>query len=130
MKTKRFLCVLLTLTMIVGLLPAFSITAYASQEPVSYIEYSWNEETGKLTATEKTITEYTLLEGNCCTYENSAYGNWRNGWYVVKGDAVIKWKSISTLPSAVSVNGDNVNLILTDGSSLTTNYIDLRNKKI
>ena len=69
---------------------------------MTYVKYSWDENSNTLTSTTETLEgEYTLVENNTTT--------WSAGWYVVRGDVNIGYR--------VTVSGD-VHLILTDYSSL------------
>lgn len=83
---------LLSLAMALSLLPGMSLTAWAAEGDVAYLDAS---------GTSQTCTEYTEVSNSTTT--------WNEGWYVVNG-------SIYTTGS-VSVNGA-VNLILTDGAQL------------
>ena len=81
---------------------ALFTTALAAEEGVTYVEYRWDESTNTLTHKTETLeSEYTLVENSTTT--------WNAGWYVVEDNV--------NIGSRVQVNG-NVNLILTDGSSL------------
>lgn len=120
MKTKRFLGILLTITMVMSLIPAFSFTASAEDEPitdpvtetVSYIERSWDG--SKVVSATKTVTA-TVVESTDSDFE--WYGEYssdpnRLKWFVVKDD--------------VTINGNinikkNVALILCDGATMTVN---------
>ena len=103
---KRLLSLLCVLALCLGLLPG---TAWAAEE-VSYVVYSWNEDTSTLTEKMKSVDTYTTV--------NSISGNttWNTGWYVVSGSV-----SSTADDAAITVSGD-VNLILPAGSSLTLNY--------
>lgn len=103
MKQKRFLGILLTLTMLVSLLPTFSITASAATETVSYIERSWDG--SKVVSTTKTATA-TVLESNDSNVRLDS------GWFVVKGDVTISGR-LDVFRNQI------VNLILCDGATLT-----------
>lgn len=100
MKTKRIIGILLTLTMIIGLLP---ITASATDE-ISYIDRTWDETNNKVVETIKSITDYTVVESTTTAMAD--------GWYVVKEDV--------TVTDRIAVTG-TVNLILADGAHLTAN---------
>ena len=102
-KMKRFLGVLLSLVLILGLVPGMSLTAYADGD-VSYQEASWNETKHSVEYTTKTaINPITLTEST------TAWGD--GNWYVVPAASV-------TISSRITVTG-TANLILTDGSTLT-----------
>lgn len=65
---------------------------------------------GKLTTTEESVVDYITVDG-----ADTSWGvDSTESWYVVDGDV--------SIGGSVTVNGD-VNLILTDGSSLTADYI-------
>ena len=99
---RRLLSMFCALALCLGLLPA---TAWAAEE-VSYVAYSWNEDTSTLTSGTKSVTEYTTVTNSDTT--------WSNGWYVVS-DTVANYKR-----SNITVSG-TVNLILTSGKTLTLN---------
>ena len=87
---------------LVLLVCALFTTALAAEDVVTYVKYSWDENSNTLTSTTETLEgEYTLVENNTTT--------WSAGWYVVRGDVNIGYR--------VTVSGD-VHLILTDYSSL------------
>ena len=65
---------------------------------------------GKLTTTEESVVDYITVDG-----ADTSWGvDSTESWYVVDSDV--------SIGGSVTVNGD-VNLILTDGSSLTADYI-------
>lgn len=101
---RRILSIFCVLALCLGLLPG---TAWAADE-VSYIEYSWNENTSTLTSETKSVTDYTALSGSISTT------TWSDGWYVVSDNAT------NTGRSNIKVSG-TVNLILTSGKTLTLN---------
>ena len=112
MKKKKagrvLLSFLLTLVMVVGLMPVMGLTAYA-EGAVSYVYY---------TVSGTTVTKHT--DGSCATYTTLANDTttWNEGWYVVPAGSV-------TIVSRITVS-DTVNLILTDGATLTaTKGIDV-----
>ena len=100
---KRLLSLLCALALCLSLLPGTALAA----DSVSYVEYSWDEDTSTLASETKSVTEYTTV-----TNSDTA---WSNGWYVVSGSVS------STRDTTITVSG-TVNLILTQGSSLTLNY--------
>ena len=102
---KRTLCILCALALCLGLLPA---TALAATE-VSYLAYSWDENTSTLTSTTGSVTDYTTVSSISSTT------TWNNGWYVVSGNVS------STSDITITVSG-NVNLILPAGSNLNLTY--------
>lgn len=79
---------------------ALFTTALAAEGEVTYVKYSWDDDSG-LSSETLTQSKYTLVENSTTT--------WKAGWYVVEDNV--------NIGSRVQVNG-NVNLILTDGSSL------------
>ena len=91
-KMKRFLSILLSLVMVLGLMPGMSLTAYADNPEVKYLD-----ENGM----EQSITNYTVMNDN--TYELF------DGWYVLKDVVTVDF---------LSVRG-NVNLILCDNAKFT-----------
>ncbi len=109
MKTKkRFLSILLSLALVLGIFPGMSLTAYA-EGAVSYVYY---------TISGTTVTKHT--DGSCATYTTLANDTTtlNEGWYVVPAGGV-------TIVSRITVS-DTVNLILTDGATLTaTKGIDV-----
>lgn len=100
---RRILSIFCVLALCLTLLPGTALAA----DSVSYVEYSWDEDTSTLTSETKSVTEYTTV-----TNSDTA---WSNGWYVVSGSVS------STRDTTITVSG-TVNLILTQGSSLTLNY--------
>ena len=101
---RRILSIFCVLALCLGLLPG---TAWAA-EGVSYVVYSWNENTSTLTSETKSVTDYTALSGSISTT------TWSDGWYVVSDNAT------NTGRSNIKVSG-TVNLILTSGKTLTLN---------
>ena len=69
-------------------------------KPVSYKSASYNESTGKVEFTEKTVSDYKFL---------SSQTNWKDGWFVVNKDV--------TFTTNVTIEG-TVNLIICDGATL------------
>lgn len=112
MRKKTWLFLLLAMTLLL-----FALPAYAAQEPVTYIERSWDSAKGVVVETEKVITDYTEIVGSSgnVTYQNA-------GWYVVKGKQTI---------SGYLLFRKGANLILTDGSSLTVSgYVFYTGRKM
>ena len=101
--TRRLLSMFCALALCLGLLPATAL----AEDSVSYVEYSWDG--SELTSETKSVSGYTTV--------TSISGNttWTAGWYVVSGSVS------STRDTTITVSG-TVNLILTQGSSLTLNY--------
>ena len=91
-KMKRFLSILLSLVMVLGLMPGMSLTAYADNPEVKYLD-----ENGM----EQSITNYTVM--------NRSTRNLSDGWYVLKDVVTV---------NSLRING-NVNLILCDNAELT-----------
>ena len=105
---KRLLSLLCVLALCLGLLPG---TAWAVEE-VSYVAYSWNEDTSTLTSGTKSVTEYTTV-----TNSDTAWGAaGETTWYVADGDVSIS--------NRVDVNG-SVNLLLKDDCELSPNFISI-----
>ena len=96
---KRFLSLLLTLALVLGLLPGMVTTARA-EEVVSYVTCRWNG--SEVTKEEKELTSYTFVESGTTTWEDGC-------WYAVRGTL--------TISSRIKVTG-TVNLILCDGAKL------------
>lgn len=94
---KRIVSIALVLFLVVGM-PAEAKAA----DSVSYVDYTWNEETQTLTSEAKTVTDYTIV-----TETTNAMSN---GWYVVNGEI--------TVSERITVEGV-VYLILADGAHLT-----------
>ena len=87
---------------------AFVQSVWADNAPVTYIERSWNPTMKTVSVVEKTITDYTLIEGSGEWFGLGTAGT--ETYYVVKGNA-----SYQTL----NIVAPNAHLILTDGSTLT-----------
>ncbi len=98
---KRIASIALVLFMVVGLVPTMPVEVQAANG-VSYVDYTWNEETQTLSSTNKSIDTYTVVTSS--TTEMS------NGWYVVNGNV--------TVAKRITVTG-TVHLILADGAHLT-----------
>ena len=84
--------------------------AWAQNTEVRYMERSWDG--SKVVGTEKTITNYTILEGS----HPEDWIGLTDGYYVVAGNA--KYKVLNIL-------GSDVHLILGDNSTLAVNHIKL-----
>ena len=108
MKTKkRFLSILLSLVLLLGLLPAMALTASADPSG-TYREYSWNDSTKALSYEDKAIpTDENVVEITSSNVPTA----WENG----KTYVVTETASTST---RITVSG-TVNLILCDGKTLT-----------
>ncbi|MBP3314091.1 MAG: S-layer homology domain-containing protein [Oscillospiraceae bacterium] len=100
---KKVLTILMALTLCLGLL---AIPAFAA-EAVPYVEYTWDEATSTLSSETKSVTEYTEITSETIQWSDG-------GWYVAKGNV--------TIDERVVVSG-SVNLILTDGCTLSTKGI-------
>ncbi len=74
-----------------------------------YIERAWDATAKKVTEEEKSCTSYTAISGNDTSDETGWLGLY-DGWYVVTGNASRK---------VLNVQGNDVNLIIPDGTSLT-----------
>ncbi len=98
--SKRMISILLIAVMCLAMLP---ITAFAA-DGVSYLDYTFDEQTLTLTEHKKTVTDYTEVTGDLTS--------WSSGWYVVKGEV--------TVGSRITVSGE-VHLILMDGAALNAN---------
>ncbi len=70
---RRMLPILLSLALCLSLLPT---AALAAGEGVTYIEYSWDEETQALSSETKSTSEYTVISENNAptTWGETAYG--------------------------------------------------------
>ncbi len=129
-ETKRLVSALLGLALVLGLMSGTALTALAeepveplatevpqlrvaseplapqSQEPVRYVERSWDENAGVVIEEEKECTGYNTVDDSTVTDPVS----WGNGWYVVQGE--------KTINGRLSITGV-ANLILRDGAKLT-----------
>ncbi|MGM9619242.1 MAG: hypothetical protein ACI3W8_05360, partial [Oscillospiraceae bacterium] len=88
---KRFLSILLTACLLIGLLPTVALAA--TETGSKYLDAS---------GVEQTCSSATVVESGTTT--------WNGGWYVVNSNV--------TIDSRVTVSG-NVHLILADGCTLT-----------
>lgn len=100
-------CCLISLMFCLVALPCMSRATYgesgdSASGGVSYVEWTWDEETQELSSETKVAESPTLVTTDSRTLNA--------GWYVVEGTVVIS--------GCVNTQGD-VHLILTDGSSLT-----------
>ena len=100
-KMEKTVSILLSLTLIISV---FTISPFevSAQGVVSCIERSWDGE--KVVATEKTVSEYTVLDENTDTELSE-------GWYVVTRDV--------TFADRLMIGSGTVNLILCDYATLT-----------
>ena len=98
---RKLLSFLLTLALVLGLMPGMRLTAYAGSE-VSYQEGSWSN--NSVAYETKTAANPTTLASDTTAW---ADGN----WYVVPAGGI-------TISTRITVTG-TVNLILTDGNTLT-----------
>ncbi len=76
-----------------------------SQEPVRYVERSWDANAGVVIGKEQECTGYSYVEDS-----TTDTVNWGNGWYVVQSE--------KTIYGRLSITGE-ANLILCDGAKLT-----------
>ena len=97
---RRILSVLLCVCMALTMMPAATLTAWATG-PVSYLDW---DEAGRAATEVKSCTEYSAVESSADAV------TWGDGWYVVTGSV--------TISQRIQVNG-NASLILTDGAHLT-----------
>ena len=96
---------ILTLTMILFFFMAIMVSAI-DENPQTYQEASFNEENGKVTYTEKTISSYTEVGADTIDWGETG----KDTWYLVSHNI--------TVNDRIEVNG-TVNLILCDGVTLT-----------
>ena len=80
--------------------------AVAENDPIKYIERSWDSEKMEVVETERTCTSYTLISGQ----NANEWIGLENGWYVVK-DANVTYQTMNIL--------GNPHLILCDGARIT-----------
>ncbi|MBQ7706647.1 MAG: hypothetical protein IJT72_02570, partial [Lachnospiraceae bacterium] len=99
---RKLLGFMLTLALVLGLMPGLSLTAYATQNKVNYLEGSWDQEKGECAFTENSTDSYTVVDANSTV--------WGAGTYVVNSEV--------TISGRITVNG-TANLILCDGAKLT-----------
>ena len=100
---KRSVSILLTLTMMLGILAVIPIEASAAGG-ISYVYRYWDSANKKVVDTVKACNDYTALD--------SRSGDYLKGWYVVDHNM--------TINSRLYVDDDDpVNIILCDGATLT-----------
>ena len=92
--TKKLLSAVLSVAMLLSLVPAASLTAWADNAAVTYLDADGNEQT---------CTEYTVFDSSMTMIEEA-------GWYVVKENVPISGE--------MYISAD-VNLILCDRATLT-----------
>ena len=95
-----------TILMTLMLLCAVAQGAWAQKPEITCIERSWNG--SKVVETKKTITDYTLLEGN---HSDEWLGI--GGWYVVKGD--VRYQTLNVFGDAHIILADDATLTCTGG---------------
>ena len=95
-KGKKLLGILLSLVLVVGMLPAMSITVHADQPAVKYLDED---------GVERTCTNYTIVTQDMGT-------QWAGGWYYVN--------AIVTFNSEINPRGD-VHIILGDNAKISHN---------
>ena len=100
----KIMGLLLTLVMMVSLLGMFSLTASAAEasDSLSYVDYTWNEESKTLSSETKSVDTYTEI--------TSTTTEMTSGWYVVNGEVTVAERMTAT---------GEVHLILADGAHLT-----------
>ena len=91
---KRFLSILLSLALVLGLMPGMGLTAQAEYPTIYYLDAS---------GTPQSCTDYDAVE------TSDTWVDWSADWYVVTDEV--------TITQSITING-NVNLILCDGASL------------
>ncbi len=79
-----------------------------SGNAVYFIEREWDEENKVVKATQRSVTDFTVLSGN---NSEAAYNLGSGKWYVVRSNVVCK--------KIIAPAGDPAHLILCDGASLT-----------
>lgn len=95
---KRVLSLLLAVALIVGMIPAVALTAFA--ETANSVEYRYYDENLKAFDT----------RFRSCTVLTAGDDKWDEGWYVVYGEVTISDRVIVS---------EDVHLILADGCKLT-----------
>ena len=70
--------------------------------------YAWDEDSQTVKAVPGGCSEYTVLESNTTS--------WTDGWYVLNSNV-----SFDDFDEPITINGNDVNLILMDGCTLTVN---------
>ena len=115
MKIVMMQCKICLLLVMFGLF-AFAQTAWAQTlTPYDYFYRSWNATSKEVTTEIRTCTSYTPINGN----KPSGEGSWvvlNNGWYVVTGNSEYE---------ALSVQGDDVHLLIPDMVTLTVKHVKL-----
>ena len=111
MKLKRILATTVSLVMITGILPATAFAGNArAADAVSYVDRSWDD--SKVVSKVKEVTEY--ISFSELQPENGAYELTDGCWYVVEQNC--------NLSAKVNCSG-TVNLILCDGTQLTSHFV-------
>ena len=98
--------------MTVAMFCAIAQDAWADNDPITYIERSWDEVNKRVVETEKTCYSYTLLSGN-----HSDWQGLYDGWYVVK-DANVTYQTLNVLGNAHLILCDGAEISLTGGMKL------------
>ncbi|MBR2876724.1 MAG: leucine-rich repeat protein [Clostridia bacterium] len=100
---KRTLCLFLALILAVGICFSAPVTITASAaDSVSYVDYTWDEESKTLSSETKSVDTYTEI--------TSTTTEMTSGWYVVNGEVTVAERMTAT---------GEVHLILADGAHLT-----------
>lgn len=61
MKKKRLLSVLVSLALLLSLLPTTVLAAAEEEENINYVDAVYNENTGKVEYSQKTVSDYTVV---------------------------------------------------------------------
>ena len=119
---KKFLSLLLTLSMVLGMLPVTALAEDASAEPISYLTYTWDDVTKSLKSTSTELTgKYTVVEKAADFLADRSGDKWSGGVYYVSEDVTIDADPTNPSPSGtVHFEGD-VTLIIAPGKTLTIN---------
>ena len=115
-KIKKLLSIVLALAMVITLMPAMNLVAYAA-DGVIYRSPIYTDSSDVTQG----VAEWEILTCTEYTEVTSEDTDWNDGWYVVSGDV--------TISGSVSVNG-TVNLILADDSKLTVGRIVVKSGTI
>ncbi len=99
---RKVLSIALCLALVMSYVPTVSITAGAAANSVSYVDYTWNEESKTLSSETKSVDTYTEI--------TSTTTEMTSGWYVVNGEVTVAERMTAT---------GEVHLILADGAHLT-----------
>ncbi|MBE6786166.1 MAG: hypothetical protein E7538_08060 [Ruminococcaceae bacterium] len=101
---KKLLSIVLSILMVVTMLPMSVLPASAAEasDSVSYVDYTWNEESKTLSSETKSVDTYTEI--------TSTTTEMTSGWYVVNGEVTVAERMTAT---------GEVHLILADGAHLT-----------